>query len=52
MEKIKAIMDRFVWLTGGLEFNENKLYTQSGVKIYDGNDKVRVAYLITLVLIL
>ena len=33
-------MDRFLWLTTGLEFNEKKLCTQRGVKIYDGEDKV------------
>jgi len=34
------LMDRFLWLTTGLEFNETKLCTQPGVKIYDGEEKV------------
>ena len=37
-----VLMDRFLWLTSGLEFNEKKLCSQTGVKIYDGDNKVRI----------
>ena len=42
-------MDRFLWLTGGLEFNENKLLTQNGVKIYDGEEKVIISQILIFV---
>ena len=34
-------MDRFVWVTGGIQFNEAIFYTKNAVRIYDGDDKVR-----------
>ncbi|CAK8672368.1 vacuolar protein-sorting-associated protein 36-like [Clavelina lepadiformis] len=32
-------MDRFVWVTGGIQFNEAIFYTKNAVRIYDGDDK-------------
>jgi len=34
-------MDRFVWTNGLLEMNETLVIQQRGVRLYDGEDKVR-----------
>lgn len=36
-------MDRFAWATGLLEIHENLVTQQRGVRLYDGEEKVRAA---------
>ena len=42
-------MDRFAWTNGLLEMNETLVIQQRGVKLYDGDDKVASAPLLTLI---
>lgn len=40
---LSAAMDRFLWTSGLLEINETLVIQQRGVRIYDGEEKVRAA---------
>lgn len=37
-------MDRFSWANGLLEINETLVIQQRGVRLYDGDDKVLIAF--------
>lgn len=39
-------MDRFSWSNGLLEINETLVIQQRGVRLYDGDDKVKIYYLL------